>query len=314
MSRGAGPTTRYDRRSVLATVGSAAVGLVGGCLGSDDDRVRVLAAGSLAVVLEEHVGPAFQAEAGIRYAGEYHGSNALMRMIEERTKHPDVVISADVDLLRERLYPDHADWDVEFATNAVGIAYDPSADVGGRLADGEPWYEVLADAGPGEVAISDPDLDPLGYRAVLLFELAEREHGLEGFRETMVDRAYREPNESALLAGIEAGDRACAVCYRNMASDHGVPFLGLPDAYNFANPAYADRYERVTYTTADGYTVSGSPVVYNATVRTGADEADAGRSFVTFLLDRPELLAEHGLRVPDALPRWNGDPPEGLDG
>ncbi|WP_265111452.1 extracellular solute-binding protein [Halosolutus halophilus] len=314
MDTDAGPATRHGRRAVLATVGSATTGLVGGCLGAEDDRVRVLAAGSLAVVLEEHVGPAFEDDTGIRYEGEYHGSNAVVRMIEEPTKHPDVVISADVDLLRERLYPDHADWDVEFAANAVGIAYDPRTDVGDRLADGEPWYEVLADADPGEVAISDPDLDPLGYRAVLLFELAEREHDLEGFRASMVDRVYREPSESALLAGIEAGDRACAVCYRNMAVDHDLPFLALPDAYNFSNPVYADRYEQVTYTTADGYTATGSPIVYNATVRTDADRPEAGRTFVDYLLEDADVLAEHGLQVPDALPRRHGEPPEGLGG
>lgn len=301
------------RRAFLAAAGSASAGIAGiaGCLGAAD-RILVLSAGSLAVVLEEHVGPAFEAETDVGFGGEYHGSTVVMRMVEERTKHPDVVLSADADLLRDRLTPDHATWDVEFAANEVGIAYDPGTNLGGRLAADDPWYEVVADADENEVAISDPDLDPLGYRAVQLFELAERRHGLEGFRETMLERTFREPDESQLLAGVEAGNRACAVAYRNMAVDHDVPFHELPDAYNFGSPEYADAYAEASYTTEAGDSIEGSPSVYGATVLTDADHPDAAEQFVSFLLDRPSLLEDHGLRVDDSLPRATGDVPEGI--
>ena len=305
---------RGSRRAFLVAAGGATAGLVNtaGCLGATD-RVRVLSAGSLAVALEEGIGPAFEAETGIGFDGEYHGSNVVVRMLEEGTKHPDVVVSADVGLLRDRLYPDHADWDVEFAANEVGIAYDPETSLGARLADGEPWYEVFVDADPEAIAISDPDLDPLGYRAVHLFELAERRHGLEGFRDAMLERVYREPNESQLLTGVEAGNRACAVAYRNMASDHELPFLSFPDAYNFGNPEYADAYAAVSYTTDRGESVAGSPAIYNATVRVDADAPEAGREFVSFLLEEPSLLEERGLRVGKRLPRGHGDLPEGIE-
>ena len=304
---------RRSRRSVLAATAGAALGAVGtaGCL-ADGDRVRVLAAGSLATVLEDRVGPEFRAETGIEYQGEYHGSTALLRMVAEGSKHPDVAISADVDLLRERLYPDRAAWDLAFATNEVGIAYAPETDLGGRLAAGEPWYEVFADADDGAVAISDPELDPLGYRAVHLFELAAREHDLEGFREAMLERVSREPDEPQLLAGVEAGTRACAVAYRNMAAAHDVPFLALPDAYNFGSLERADRYAEATYTTDEGETIAGSPTVYAATVPSNADEPAAGEAFVEFLVANPDVLVEHGLHVDDSFPRANGSVPEGI--
>lgn len=303
-----------SRRAVLAATGGLTAGVIGtaGCLGSTDG-VRVLAAGSLAAALEDGIGPAFGSESGTRYEGEYYGTNALLRFVEDETKRPDVVIGADVELLRERLYPEKADWDAEFAANEVVVAYAPATALGRRLAAGEPWYEVFADADDGEVAISDPDLDPLGYRAILLFELAEREHGLENFRDAMAEKVYREPDEPRLLAGLENGNRACAVAYSNMAAERDVAVQELPDAYNFGNPAYADRYARASYTTESGHTVEGSPVVYNATVLTGADTPDAGRAFVSFLLENGGRLAEHGLRVGDALPRFHGDPPEAIE-
>ncbi|WP_254763852.1 extracellular solute-binding protein [Natrinema marinum] len=301
------------RRAVLAATGGLTAGLIGtaGCLGSAD-AVRVLAAGSLAVPLEDGVGPAFESASDTRYEGEYYGTNAVLRFVEDGTKHPDVVIGADVDLLRDRLYPAQANWDAEFAANEVVIAFAPETTLGRRLAAGDPWYEVFADAEDGEIAISDPDLDPLGYRALLLFELAEREHALGGFRDALAEKVYREPDEPRLLAGLENGNRACAVAYSNMAAERDVGVRELPDAYNFGNPSYADRYARVRYTTESGHTVAGSPVVYNATVPTDADDPDTGREFVSFLLERDDLLAERGLRVGDALPRFHGDPPEAI--
>jgi len=117
---------------------------------------------------------------------------------------------------------------------------------------------------------------------MLAFRLAEAEHGPDGFAADLADRVYREPEEPQLLAGVDAGNRAAAVAYRNMAVDHGLPFHEFPDAYDFSNPAYADRYADVSYTTDAGYTATGAPIVYNATVVNRADDPDAGREFVGF--------------------------------
>lgn len=281
-----------------------------GCLGSSE-AVSVLSAGSLAVVLEDHVGPRFEAALGTSYHGEYYGSTTAMRMIEERQKHPDVAVSADDVLLRERLYDEHADWDVSFASNAVGLAYSPDTRVGERLDAGDPWYEVALDAEEEALAISDPDLDPLGYRAMHAFRLAEAEHDLDGLADALARKAYREPEEPQLLAGVETGNRAAAVAYRNMAVGHGLSFHEFPDAYNFSNPAYADRYAEVSYTTDEGYTAVGTPVVYNATVIDDADSPEAGREFVRFLADSGDLLDRNGL-ISTGFPRAHGDVPGGV--
>ena len=309
-----GTARQCSRREWLAALGSVPAASLAGCFESENS-VSVLAAGSLAVVLEDVVGPSFQERTGIDYRGEYHGANVVMRMILEETKRPDVAISADVGLLRDRLYPEHASWDVTFAANRVGLAYNPDTDLGARLAaddPDEPWHELLGAAGEGAVAISDPNLDPLGYRAVHMLELAEEYYDLEGLREAVLESAYHEPDEPQLLAGIETGDRAIAVSYENMALDHGLPFYELPAELDFSDPTYAERYESVSYTTDDGYTAHGSPMLYNATVLDSVEDADPGQEFVSFLLEESDLLADNGLAVPDRLPKTNGEMPESL--
>ncbi|MFP4174819.1 MAG: extracellular solute-binding protein [Halobacteriales archaeon] len=296
------------REFVRALAGAGATGTVAasGCLSSGG--VTVLSAGSLAVVLDEGVGPAFEDDTGTAYSGEYYGSTAVMRMVQEGQKSPAVVVSADAGLLRERLYDEYADWDVVFASNSVGIAYNEDTRVGERLEDGDTWYEVLRDADKGEVAISDPDLDPLGYRAVQMFELAEEKYGLDGFKDGMLAKVYKEPQEAQLLAGVRSGTRSAAIAYGNMAVDHGIPFLELPDDINFSDPELTDKYAEATYTMEDGTTVEGSPVLYNATILKDSKRRDAGTAFVSFLLDSDETLADNGLTIVD--PRYNGDVPE----
>jgi len=304
-------TEQRSRREFLGLVGSGCLVGAAGCLGSSES-VTVLSAGSLATTFEDHVGPAFEAETGVAVSGEYHGSNAVMRMVEDGTKHPDVVVSADATLLRDRLIGEYAGWDVEFAANVLGVGYAPDTSFGERMDGSEPWYELLLKSDEGDVVVSNPELDPLGYRAWQAFELAGREHGLDGFQAAAWDVVFQIAEEPQLLAGVEGGSRAGAVVYGNMAVDHDLSFYEFPPAYNFADPALANHYATATYTTEDGYTVEGRPILYNATVLDRARAPDTGRDLVAFLADNPDVLAGAGLSVPDALPLGTGPVPEGV--
>lgn len=301
-----------SRRSVVAmTGGLAGLGYAAGRLSINTNSVNVLAAGSLAHTFEDYIGPAFGEDTEISVHGEYYGANAVMRFVEDRTKHPDVIVSADSTLLRDRLYGEFTDWDIEFATNSLGIGYNDEALFGERLEDGDPWFELALQSEDGEISIGDPDLDPLGYRAVQAFELVEDKYDLGDFRDKVVELVYKEPDEPAMMAGVETGSRAASIVYRNMAVDHEMPFYEFPDEYNFANPELADHYATVKYTTnEEGYTAEGRPILYNATVNDDADKPNAGLQFVQFLIDNPGLLEEAGLTVGNNLPRAEGSVPE----
>jgi molybdate/tungstate transport system substrate-binding protein len=305
---------KLSRRAALLTAGGVVGTALSGCLGSDSSSVRVLAAGSLAHTFEDHVGPAFADEAGIEVHGEYNGANAVMRMVEDRTKHPDVIISADATLLRDRLYDEFTDWDIEFATNSVGIGYNEETSFGQRLEDGEPWYELALETNEGDLVIGDPNLDPLGYRAPQAFSLAAAEYDLDSFRDEMIELVYEEPDEQQMLAGVESGSRAGAIVYRNMAIDYDVPFFEFPAEYNFADTDLANHYATVEFTTdEEEYTAEGRPVLYNATVNEEADEPNAGRRLVQFLVDNPDVLEDAGLTVGDSVPRGEGAVPEEIE-
>ncbi|MFB6267804.1 MAG: extracellular solute-binding protein [Halodesulfurarchaeum sp.] len=306
---------RCSRRSLLrgvGTVGTVGVAGLAGCIaGGTSARASVLSAGSLAVLLADRVGPAFERRTDLGFRAEFHGSAALLRMVTQGQRRPDAVISADATLLRKQLFPDFATWDVVFASNALVITYNPQTGVGRRLAAGEAWYDVLRDA-DAKIARSDPALDPLGYRTLMLFDLAERHYGVNGLAADLREGTIVDPKESHLLAAVGTGDRAAAVTYRNMAQSHGLPHVPLPAAIDLSDPDHAAFYATVTVTLPDGTTVTGRPILYGLTVPETAGNARAGRRFASFLLDQPDLLTDGGLVVPAALPRAHGDVPEAV--
>jgi len=304
--------TRITRRRLFGTVGATAVLGSAGCTGQHNQAtVDLLSAGSLSIILGTIISASFETETNIAVRSEFHGSNAVMRLITSDQQSPDVVASADAFLLRDKLYPEYATWDVVFASNAVGITYHPDSPVGRLLDSGTPWYRAFQ-ATDSEIAMSDPDLDPLGYRTVQMFTLAEAYYGVDGLAQDLIDRLEVDPQEAHLLAGIETGDRAAAVCYRNMAVDHDLPFVSLPDELNFSNPSYADHYAGATYTTDNGTPINGTPVLYNATVLADADHPENGRRFLRYLLQQQEVLNENGLIADDRFPRTTGPVPEGV--
>jgi len=306
-----GGSDRVSRRAFLAGTATLAAGTLGGCLASGASTVSVLSAGSLASAFEERIGSAFAETTDVGFQGTYYGSRAALRLVADGQRRPDVVVSADAELLRDRLRPAMATWDVVFATNALVIAYNPETDVGARLADGEPWHAVLRSA-DGRIARTDPALDPLGYRAIQLFDLAESYYDEPGLAGALRENTVIEPEEPQLLAAVESGERAAAVAYRNMAHDWDVPSVELPPELNFADPGLADHYATATYTTEDGTSLSGRPIRYNATVPENAENPEAGRQFVRLLAERPALLRESGLVVPDGVPSDHGDLPDGV--
>jgi molybdate/tungstate transport system substrate-binding protein len=60
-----------------------------------DQTVSVLYAGSLATVMENGIGPAFEKATGDKYQGEAQGSLGAAQLIRDHLRTPDVFISAD---------------------------------------------------------------------------------------------------------------------------------------------------------------------------------------------------------------------------
>jgi molybdate/tungstate transport system substrate-binding protein len=294
------------RRAFLAGGGAAAAG-VAGCLalvgtGSHGRgaRVALRVAGSL----QHATTDGLETTVDVPLAVAANGSAAAARFVAEGQKDPDVLSLADVALFEDPLA---TRWYVEFAANALVVAYDRASAGGERVASAgtERWHEaLLAD----EVALgrTDPDLDPLGYRTLFALDLAADHYGTDVDLRAAVPGRDQVYPETQLLAALETGAVDAAVVYRSMAVDRGYAFVDLPAQVDLGSPRLADRYATASYELPGGTVVEGDVISYGSTARRRSAAVDA----VFEAQVAGEYLAEVGFTVPEAYPRARGDVPD----
>jgi molybdate/tungstate transport system substrate-binding protein len=296
------------RRRTLLSGGAAVLGGLAGCSsvlysGRRDSRpVSLLAAGSLYDALENGLRPAVDATVQT----EAHGSAEVARLVVEGQKDPDIVALADVALFGSPL---RAEWFAEFATNSIVIAYNPDTEGGRQLADAgrDSWYRPLVD---GDVALgrTDPDLDPLGYRALFVLELATAHYGTDvDLREAVPGTEQIYP-ETQLLGQFETGSIDAAIAYRSMAVERGYAYIDLPAAIDLSDRSFRDSYATASYDLRDGTVVRGDVISYGSVVRHRSPAViDV---FDALLTD--QYLTEFGFVVPDDYPRFTDNAPDDL--
>jgi len=301
----AGDRRPTSRRRVLAGA-AAGLGLGAGCLASagGEERVSMLAAGSLATALEHGLEPRLDASLRV----EARGSLELARQVAAGQKDPDVVAVADESLFGSIL---ESAWYASYATNGVVLAYNPDTDGGRRIAAASPdaWYEPLLEESV-TLGRTDPALDPLGYRTLFTLELASAHYGTPDALHEAIPRRNQLYPETQLIGQLETGSIDAAFAYRNMAVERDYAYVDLPPEIDLSEPRYTDRYASVSYEAADGTVIRGGPIRYAATARSN----DVATLDVFEASIEGEYLEEFGFSVPDDYPRFTQHAPESVRG
>ena len=271
------------------------------------DTVVVFTAASLAVPVRAAL-DSFARRTGAVVQQENGASLELARRITELGRVPDVIALADQEVFPQVLVPRAASWYVRFARNRMVVAFSGRSAGAARLTASN-WYEVLARSGV-RVGRSDPRLAPVGYRALLLYRLAEGYYRLPGLAsrlEASTPPALIRPNASELVALLQAGELDYIVDYESLARANHLRFVTLPPAIDLSDPARASDYARATVRIArrtDTTTYAGAPIVYGASVPRAAPHPAAGQRFLSYLLSPAgqAVLRAHAvdaLRVPE---------------
>ncbi|WP_049986088.1 extracellular solute-binding protein [Halobellus rufus] len=293
------------RRDLLCGAIAGLSGLSGcsgavGSAGRQPDPVSILAAGSLNNALENGL----RSDLDTPLQVEAHGSARVARMVADGQKDPDVVSVADTALFDG---PTHPPWFAEFATNSVVVAYDPESEGGQRIAAAGPdeWYRPLLDDSVS-LGRTDPDLDPLGYRTLFVFELASEYYGTDSDLRTAIPTREQLFPETQLVSQFETGSVDAAITYRNMAVERDYAFVELPAAIDLSDPAHADDYAAARYELPSGKVVRGGPISYASTARNRTEAVlDVFDEHV-----RGAYLREFGFSVPDEYPTFSGNVPD----
>ena len=279
----------HRRHLLLLLVGLT----LAGC-GSPTPTLVVFAAGSLARPLGA-VADSFAAATGQRVSVEPAGSLDLARRVTELGQVPDVIALADEDVFPKLLMPTHVTWYARFARNRMVLA---RASERPSVHADTAWWRALQ-RNEVRVGRSDPDLDPAGYRALMLFDLAERHLGQPGLASVLLATSpprYVRPKSAELVALLQAGELDYAWMYESSARGARLAFDTFTVAIDLSREADSTWYASARVSVAgaargDTIEVRGGPIRYGLSIPTRAAQPAAGERFVAY------LLSEAGRRI-----------------
>lgn len=263
------------------------------------DYLTIFHAGSLSVPMQK-VGEEFShGYPRARIAFEASGSVDAVRKITDLNRSCDVLAVADYNLIPKMMYDDHASWVIIFASNEMVIAYTDGSKYSNEI-NSTNWYKIFSRA---DVTIgrSDPNCDPCGYRALMIFELASIYYSNPSVNATLRNHnsTIVRPKSVELLALLEAGQIDYAFEYKSVAVQHNLNCVELPDEINLCNWTMRDYYASVNVTISKGdehMVIAGAPILYGVTIPKNAEHSSEAMDFVKLMLshDGRNMIEECG--------------------
>lgn len=232
---------------------------------------------------------------------ESAGSLEAIRRIAGLGRQADVVALADERLIRELLIPDYAQWCIPFAANDMVLAFRPNSK-GANEINADNWIGMLMNEGIA-AGRSDPNLNPCGYRTLMLFQLAEKYYGNKDLARqlTALTSKHIRPREADLTSLLKSGHLDYAFVYRSVAIQHGLHYIELPDEINFSRPELAPVYQQAQLNVHgarpnEQVLLKGEPIVYGLTVLNHAQNREVALQFVAYIVSDTgqRILLAHG--------------------
>ena len=277
--------------------------------GAKAQSLVVFNAGALARPIRAAL-DSFSSGNGAAPAQESAGSLETARKITELGRVPDVVALADTaifsGLLRGRL-----DGPVTvLGTTRMVLAYTARSRFAGEVNSGN-WHVVTTRSGV-QVGRSDPAMDPAGYRALLVMQLAEQFYASPGLAARLARSAPPanvRPKSADLVALLQTGNLDYAWEYESVARSLGLRFIVLPPEIDLGDLRRAASYSAASVEVpapgplAGGRNgrastvVRGAPIVFGAAVPARAANRALGRRFIAYLVSPAgrAILAAGGL-------------------
>lgn len=274
---------------------------------ADAPVLRVAYAGSMGVVMDQSLGPAFAKAHDARFEGVGQGSFALARLLAGRQMQADVFVAITPPPMKVVRDAGLAERAVPVASTRMVVIYGPKSryakDFEAAAKGSKTWYDVLRQPGL-RIGRTDPAVDPQGANALLTLQLA----GTYYHQPKLLDQVAGELQnpqqifaEPSLMSRLEAGQIDAAVGYASAAFSHHLPTIDLPDEINLAQPSMQDAwYAKASLTLADGKLLKAQPLVFYAAVLADAKQPQLAADFVRLLqsAEGQAMLRERGYDPP----------------
>ena len=264
------------------------------------EKITVFHAGSLSVPFSE-IEKKFETEyPQYDVVREAAGSRACARKITDLHKKADVMASADYKVIDNLLIPKYANFNILFATNEMVIAFTPHSQYANEI-NSKNWTDIFLKPGV-KVGHSNPNLDPCGYRAVIVTKLAGIYYQKPDFYDKLLgygdyytngeenrNKVIVRPKETDLLGLLEAGAFDYLFIYKSVAEQHGLRYIELPPQISLKSKKYADYYKQASFKVTGKkpgtfIVKKGEPMIYGITIIKNSPNKKGANLFVKFVL------------------------------
>ncbi len=293
-----------SRRALLAlTAAASATGLAPAWA---DETFTVAFAGSMGVVMDQGVGPAYQVKSGAQYQGIGQASLALAHLLGAKTLIADVFVPVSPAPMKAveaagLVSPGAA---IPVASTSIVLAYSPHSKFAEQIAHakGAGWTKILSTPGL-RFGRTDPNTDPQGQYVLYALQLAEVFYKKRGLKTAIAGADVNEAQiftEPSLLARLQEGQIDATLGYESAVIGQKLPYITLPPEINFSDPTKAKTwYSKAALTvTAKGVTKTLHPglLVFYAAALANAPNPAAAQGFVDFLASKTgqAIFAEYG--------------------
>ncbi len=252
-------------------------------------EITIFHAGSLSVPFKYLTKAYTKIDKDVKFALESSGSVAAIRKITELGKPADILASADASIIGKMMFPKYATWYKEFATNQMVIAYREDTPYSKKI-NKDNWFEILLKKDI-EYGHSDPNMDPCGYRTLLLWKLAEIYYKKPGLFDALnrgCPKRNIRPKAVSLIALLESKNLDYIFEYKSVAIQHHLKYLELPPDINLGDIKYKEFYKKAQVEIVGNkpgtkIKIKGAPIVYGLTIPTVAKNKKGAEKFLMFM-------------------------------
>lgn len=278
-------------------------------------QVIIYHAGSLTAAFSQ-VEKLFTEQTGICVVDVAAGSVDAARRITAGNEAADIYASADDKDIDVFLKPaGYANYTISFAQGAMVLAYNIASKNAASIAVAnvafnppaqlpsvaDNWYAQLAQPGV-LIGGSNPFLDPSGYRADLIFQLAEQQYRIPGLYNTLLGHYTLTRAGDALGKNYDyqfTYEHSAYAAY--LANPSGYRYARLPDEVALSNSSLNELYEQASIAipglhirrSSSVVRVPATRVVWGLTILTNAPNEGNAVRFLQTLFSAQGLAIQH---------------------
>jgi molybdate/tungstate transport system substrate-binding protein len=258
--------------------------------GEPSGKVIIFHAGSLSVPFSHLEMAVEMSYPKLDIQREAAGSRRCARKITDEKRTCDIMASADYKVIDNLLIPEYADWNVRFASNQIVLCYTGKSAYAKEI-NADNWDDILLkkDVSWGH---TDPNIDPAGYRALMVVQLAEKHLNKPGLMDRLIANRSAEnvfSSASQMVSVLQDGKMDYCWEYLSVAVQHGLKYIVLPDEINLGNYKFDDNYKqavvKVTGKTPGSFMeLKGKSITYGVTMLKDAPNKEGAIAFLDCLL------------------------------